>query len=233
MESAFVLHRRRYRETSLIVEFLTYERGRIAAVARGALRAKSNLSGVLQPLLPLRLEVRGRGELFTLTHAEAAGPALQVSGVRLYSIFYLNELLIRLTVVHDPVPELYDLYAASLHRLAAGADLEPVLRAFESGLLNIIGLGMNLECDAETGETIDPDGIYDYVANHGPTRVAGAGTASSVRGATLLALAGQVAWGIAEGREAKRLMRYVLDHHLDGRPLAARELFSTSRERKT
>ena len=103
----------------------------------------------------------------------------------------------------------------------------------ESGLLNIIGLGMNLECDAETGETIDPDGIYDYVANHGPTRVAGAGTASSVRGATLLALAGQVAWGIAEGREAKRLMRYVLDHHLDGRPLAARELFSTSRERKT
>lgn len=233
MESGYVLHRRRYRETSLIVEFLTRGRGRIAAVARGALRRKSALSGVLQPLTPLRLEVRGRTELYTLTYAEPDGPAIAITGARLYSIFYLNELIMKLTVVHDPVPQLFDLYAASLVTLANDGPTEPVLRTFERQLLNIIGLGMNLDCDADTGEAIAADTTYDYVADRGPLSAGPAAGGFRVQGSTLLALGGQQTWSEVESREAKRLMRYVLDHHLDGRPLAARDLFTATRARKS
>ena len=41
LERAIVLHRRPWRDTSMIVEAMTREHGRIAAVAKGARRAKS------------------------------------------------------------------------------------------------------------------------------------------------------------------------------------------------
>ena len=44
---AFVLHTYPYRETSLIVEALTAEYGRVALVARGAKRPRSELRGFL------------------------------------------------------------------------------------------------------------------------------------------------------------------------------------------
>ena len=152
VEAAFVLHRRKFRETSLIVDLLTASGSRLAVVARGALRGKSALGGVMQPLLPISFEARGRGELLTLTRAEATGPALSLAGERLYAVFYLNEILIKLTVAGDPVPGLFEHYRAALEALAADRPLEPVLRHFEIGLLQLIGLGLNLEMMADSGE---------------------------------------------------------------------------------
>ena len=65
-QAAFVLHTYPYRETSLIVEAFTAQAGRVAMVARGAKRPKSELSGVLQAFQPLKLEWAGTGELKTL-----------------------------------------------------------------------------------------------------------------------------------------------------------------------
>jgi DNA repair protein RecO (recombination protein O) len=233
LESGYVLHRRRYRETSLIVEFLTEGQGRIAAVARGVLRKKSALASVLQPLVPLKLDVRGRSELLTLTHAEAAGAAAKISGVCLYSVLYINELIMKLTVVHDPLPTLHHIYQASLLQLAAGHAIEPILRAFERDFLDIIGLGMNLEQLVDTGTAIVAEHHYDYVADRGPTQASADRNGCRVSGATLQALAGNRDWADEQTREAKRLMRYVLNHHLDGRQLTTRELFAASRPRKS
>ena len=46
-EPAFVLHTYPYRETSLIVEALTPSLGRVAMVARGAKRPRSEMRGLL------------------------------------------------------------------------------------------------------------------------------------------------------------------------------------------
>ncbi len=233
MQSGYVLHRRRYRETSLIVEFLTREEGRVAAVARGALRRKSALAAVLQPLVPLSLEMRGRGELLTLIRAEASGPAVAISGAGLYSIFYLNELIMRLTVVHDPQPLLCDIYAATLASLASDAPLEPCLRGFERDLLEVTGLGMILDCNVADGAALGAELEYDYIVDRGPVPAAPGSSGCRVHGATLLALAGDLGWTENRMREAKQLMRYVLNHHLDGRPLAARDLFAATPARKS
>ena len=232
MDFAFVLHRRRFRETSLIVELLTPHLGRVAAVARGALRRRSDLAGLLQPLVPLEIELRGRSELLTLVRAEAAGPALAVNGARLYSVFYINELLIRLTAVHDPMPELFEDYRAALAAIGSDTPLEPVLRRFEIALLGAVGLALNLTTLADSDHPLDAIDEYVYALDRGPVRATPNQAGCRVRGATLLALADGAELSADCLDEAKRLMRYVINHHLDGRPLLSRELFAAGNPRK-
>ncbi len=106
LEPAYVLHHRPYRDSSLILDVLSAAYGRVALVARGARRPKSRLHGVLQPFQPLLASWSLRGEMGTLTAAEArAGGGLR--GRALISGFYVNELLLRLLHRHDPHPQLF------------------------------------------------------------------------------------------------------------------------------
>jgi DNA repair protein RecO (recombination protein O) len=146
-----VLHQRPYRDTSLIVELFTREHGRLSAFARAARGARSRFRG-LQPFRPLLLSWVGRGEAPTLTAAEIEGVApLSLAPDRLLSGFYLNELLLKLTVAHDPQPELYAHYAATLERLRALDPLDALLRKFEKRLLELLGYGIELGCEAQGG----------------------------------------------------------------------------------
>ena len=67
---AFVLHTYPYKETSLIVEAFTAPHGRVAMVARGAKRPRSELRGLLQGFQPLTLSWFGAAELKTLAKVE-------------------------------------------------------------------------------------------------------------------------------------------------------------------
>lgn len=227
MDTGYVLHRRRYRETSLIVDFLTAGQGRVSAVARGALRRKSSLAATLQPYSALTLELRGRSELQNVISAEIAASPTMLEGERLYSLFYVNELVMRLTAPHDPNRDLFDVYAATLRELAGTGALETLLRRFETRLLEASGLGLLLTVEAGSGQPIERGAEYQYLVDRGPLRRGIDSHGVHLHGATLLALADDGPMGADELREAKRLMRYVLDHHLDGRPLASRKLFET------
>jgi DNA repair protein RecO (recombination protein O) len=72
-QPAFVLHTYAYRETSVIVEAVTADYGRVAMVARGARRPRSELRGLLQGFQPLLLSWSGQHELKTLLRAEWRG----------------------------------------------------------------------------------------------------------------------------------------------------------------
>ena len=62
-EPAYVLHARPWRETSLLVEVLAENHGRLGLVARGVQGPKKHvLRAALQPLQHIRLEVVQRGE---------------------------------------------------------------------------------------------------------------------------------------------------------------------------
>ena len=61
-EPAFVLHARAWRETSLLVEVLSAEHGRIGLVARGVHGPKKHvLRAALQPLQSIRFDAVQRG----------------------------------------------------------------------------------------------------------------------------------------------------------------------------
>ncbi len=221
----YVLHSRRYRETSLIVDFLTRERGRVGAVARGALRRKSGLSASLQPMIELRLSFGGRTELLQLIRAEALGPVPMLAGERLYCLFYINELVVRLTATHDPNSELYRIYEDALAGLAGTCGIEGLLRRFEKQLLDALGFGLQLDCEAASGLALEEESNYLYDVERGPLRCGPESSGIKLHGATLIALAREGELAPRALREAKLLMRYVLNHHLDGRPLTSRTLF--------
>src|ERR1700716_1218840 len=130
-QQAFVLHAYPYRETSLIVEALTVDHGRVAMVARGAKRPRSELRGVLQAFQPLSVSWAGAGELKTLMRAEWRGGLPLVTGAALLCGFYLNELLLKMLPREDPHPGLFVDYRNTLEKLAGSTDHAPVLRQFE------------------------------------------------------------------------------------------------------
>src|SRR6478672_7918420 len=153
-EPAFVLHTYPYRETSLIVEALTERAGRVAMVARGAKRPRSELRGVLQAFQPLALSWAGAGELKTLAKAEWRGGLPLPAGAALLCGFYLNELLLKLLPREDPHPALFAHYEDALRALtehSTGAAQAVVLRRFELKLLAEVGYALALTHEAVTG----------------------------------------------------------------------------------
>ena len=225
-QAGFVLHAYAYRETSLIVEALTAEHGRVALVARGARRPRSELRGILQAFQPLTLSWAGGGELRTLLRAEWRGGLPLVAGSALLCGFYLNELLLKLLPREDPHPQIFRDYEAALTRLAAAAPQAPVLREFEVRLLSELGYALPLTHEADTGRPVDPSARYYYAFDLGPRSTAAepGRRYPLVRGATLLALA-QHDYSTADAAvEAKRLMREVLDHYLEQRAIFSRRV---------
>jgi DNA repair protein RecO (recombination protein O) len=224
----FLLHQRPWRESSLILELFSAEHGRLCAFARAARGPRTRFSG-LQPFRPLLLSWSGRGEAPSLTGAESDGAApANLPPQSLLSAWYLNELLLKLTVPHDPQPELYQQYAASLARLRAGDPVETVLRQFELRLLELLGFGVELSRECGSGRAVNADAYYHFTAGAG-VRLRGSDAdgsdarADALSGRLLLMLAAGELPDDAQGqREARRLLRAALDHCLEGRELRTR-----------
>jgi len=142
---AFVLHRRPWQDSGSIFELFTASHGRLSVFARGVRGAHARLAGVLQPFVPLLVSWAGRGEAPRLTgaepdHATVVSEALPPG--RLMSAWYCSELVLSLTVRHDPQPELFECYREALAGLRREAAQERVLRLFEKRLLDLLGYGI-------------------------------------------------------------------------------------------
>jgi DNA repair protein RecO (recombination protein O) len=219
---SYVLHQRPYRDTSLIIEILARDYGRLTCFARGVRGAKPRFPG-LQPFQPLLLSFSGRGEAAQLTAAEPDGLPPPLPAASLLSAFYLNELLVRLTERHDPHPELYDAYAATLDGLRGGLPLEALLRRFEKQLLDLVGFGIEFATDS-AGQAVAADRYYHFVPARGLLPAAEVAAGDSP-GRGLLALAAEELLQDAAGlRAARALLRAALDHCLEGRELATRSV---------
>lgn len=224
-QPALILHARAWRETSLLLECLTPEFGRVGLVARGVRREKSRMPrGLLQPLQLLNLSWLGNGELFTLIHAEATATPLPIAGQRLYSGMYLNELVLRLCARGDPQPELFEHYCTCLHRLAAGEPEGWTLRRFERDLMISLGYGLVLDRDIDDGSALQNDKDYSYLIDSGPQLSRSSAGVLRVSGAALLALHRDQRPDPVRERELRLLMRALLQDQLNGASLKAWDL---------
>ncbi len=221
-EPAFVLHATPWRETSLIVELLTRNYGRIACVAKGAKRPRSALRGVLLSFQPLSVGFSGRQELRTLTAAEWLGGMCAPQGDGLLCGFYLNELLVRLLPRDDPHPVLFDAYAEALVSLGFEGSPEACLRRFEWRLLREIGYAMDLSHDAQS-RPVRADARYALLPGRGFLATDGSDPAD-FQGHTLLDMADERYDSVRTLAEAKRLTRTLLGRHLDGHVLKTRQI---------
>lgn len=223
---AFVLHRRRYGDNSLLLELLTLSHGRVPVVARGAASLKSRRRALLQPFVPLLAHWRGRGTVKSLARVEADGHGAPLEGRVLFSAFYVNELLMRLLPQGDPAPRLFRHYGNTLEALREHpASLDQVLRRFELQLLDELGYAPDLVHD-QRGEPIQEEGRYHYRPEEG-FRVVESTAGETISGSTLLALARDEPLQGDSRKEARILMRTMLGFYLGDRPLKSRELFRT------
>jgi DNA repair protein RecO (recombination protein O) len=224
LSQAFVLHRRDYSDTSLLLELFAGGLGRFPAIAKGARRSRNPASALLQPFQPLWIGVVGRGEVRTLTRVESAGRPFALARQALPCGFYLNELLVRLLGRYDPHDPLFAFYHAALDGLGEG-NLGTTLRQFELRLLEELGYAPGLGRDGDTGLSVESGLTYVIEPGQPPRRALPNESAVAVCGATLLALASGVALDSAQQQEARALMRRLLGPHLGSRPLKSRELF--------
>lgn len=226
LHAAYLLHHRPYRDTSRILDVFTREHGRLTLFARGVRSGKSPLASVLQPFQPLWISWTGRGEAGALTRAEAM-PQAPLPPAAVMSGYYLNELLIRLTTRHDPLPTLFDAYDAALHEMRAAPTPNRALRGFEKRLLDILGYGIELTRESRSGQPIDPAGYYHFSASLGCVAIdapEASGGSQAVLGASLIALAEEAELDERGLEDARRVLRVALEPLLEGRELATRSV---------
>lgn len=219
LHPAWLLQARPYGDTSLLVECFTRDRGRVGAIARGARGPRSRNRGALQPFTPLLIGLTGRGELHTLSRVEAEA-SLPLSGERVFYGWYVNELLLKLTLREDPYPQLFPAIAHTY--LALGSEgAETALRQFECALLDSLGFGLDWPLASEAGAR------YDWTPQQGLSR----STTGAYAASTLQRLRDGDPLAGDEAREARHLLQQLLRHALGGRRLETPRLLREMRQR--
>ena len=167
-QKAFVIHSRPYKETRLIVTFLSERNGKINAVAKGAKRKNSRLSGNLEPFQCLNIDFRGRSDLKTLYLAEPCEVFEDfVGSENLYSAFYINELINFLITQSEESVDLFNIYKGCISKLKKDLSIEEILRNFELDLLGVLGYEINFYNEYDTNKEIESDKYYRYSPQSG------------------------------------------------------------------
>ena len=229
MQSAYLLHAREYRDTSLLIELFTEQGQRVSAIARGARSNRRGVSqrSILQPFLPLWIELGGAGELKLLRQVEPRARAISLQRQGLFSGLYVNELLSRLLHRDDPHPDLFLEYERVLPQLLALDRLDIALRHFELRLLEELGYGLDLTADTG-GIPIDEQLFYRFDAARGLS-VTVADTPMALSGRALREfVAGN--YTVDARRTLKWLCRAALQPHLGEKPLRSRALFALGKK---
>lgn len=156
---ALVLRHRRLGDADRIVTLLTPSRGKVDAVAKGALRPRSRLAGHLEPLVRVEVLLAHGRSLDIVTQAQMIDgfPALHADLDRLSTAMYLVELTDRMTVEHAEAGEVFSLLLASLVRLSRGDGMHLVTRTFELELLAATGFRPEWRTCIGCGDAVSAD----------------------------------------------------------------------------
>ena len=155
--TGLILRTRPLTETSLIVNWLTPDFGRISTVAKGARRPKSPFLGKLDLFYDadFTFSRSRRSDLHTLrevslrdTHA-----AIRRELGYLQQASYAAALIEQTTETETPVPEIFELVRGFLNHLPKQPPQPRSIYGFELKLLNVLGLKPDLSGSRLTGGT--------------------------------------------------------------------------------
>ena len=227
-EVGFVLHTMPYRETSLLVDLLTVHHGRIRCVAKGY--RKPNKKGISRALFPYtehHFSWQGRGDLKTLTQADAIHAPVFLANACLFTGLYVNELFYRLLHEHDPHEYLFQQYKKFIDQLSLGRPEEQQLRDLEMCLLEELGYGLVLDVDAVDGHPLMSDKLYNYIPDQGLVACLNQSKIAPgvYQGSDIMAFTAREFDQVSVTRMAKQLLRSVIDFYLGGQKLHSRELY--------
>ena len=239
---AIVLRKIAYAEADLIVTLLCREQGKLSALARAARRSQRRFGAALELFTVSTVELRPhRGsELWTLSSAETSESFADLCRdmASLAHASYATELVRELSAAEQPEPAMFDLLVELFRTLTRRGARVDVLRAFELGLLDLVGLAPSLEVCASCGRAdsfaLDRGAVLDAsrggaVCSSCATASRGTGVRPLGAGARAILVAAQRAardpGGLAavevrgdDAEEARDAMLVLITHHL-GRSL--------------
>jgi len=222
LQPAFILQQRKFKETSLIVDVLTRDFGRVPLLAKGVRKAKSKTAGLLQPFIPIKLSYAGKAELKLLTDVEIIHSFIDLKGLALYCGFYINELVVYFLHQYDPHPDVFNHYRECLSCLSDSSKIETALRVFELNLMDAVGYGLQLDYDFNNEKAVHPLTKYHFNVEQGPVEALDGHFA----GKTLQAMKSREFTDPQVLIEAKNLMRTVIAVYLQGKPLKSRAVIN-------
>ena len=149
-----VLRTRPLTETSLIVNWLTLEFGRISTIAKGARRTKSPFRGKLDLFYEAEFSLQRsqRSELHTLREVvlHETNEALRRELGYLQQAAYCSALIEQSTERETPLPVVFELMRGFLRALPLTPPLPQTIFGFELKLLEELGLQPDLETSKMT-----------------------------------------------------------------------------------
>ncbi len=222
---AFLIHRRAFKDTSLLLDFFTRDHGKICLVGRGLRSSKTNI----QMFQNLNISFSGKSQLKTLTHWEVDDSPRNLKGEALILGLYVNELISRLLHDHDPYFELFEFYKQFVDQVSKSeqADRYWLLRLFENNFLSELGYALDFAQDIG-GLPIDKNAFYDYQAQSGFSQ----NSTGKISGELLDLLLLESLDNIPNKDQLKTcrdLNRQRLNLLLGNKPLKSRELFFTKK----
>lgn len=158
--NGLVLHRHDLGENDRILTLFTREQGKLSAVAKGARRGKSRLSGATELFTYSRFLLGTGKNLDVISQCEIAEsfPDLRYNLEHLARATYFCELLDRMTLERDDIAsdEMFDLTISALYLLQkAEVYMDGVVHGYELRLLAILGYAPVLDRCVKCGNTLE------------------------------------------------------------------------------
>jgi len=229
-QAAFILHRRDYQDSSLILELFSLDYGRLSVLVKGAKKRRDVAH--FQICNQLLVSWAGRSELKILTQIESQ--SLSVSAEFYPCVFYINELLLYLLPKHEEHHRLFRHYQMLLLELSQkdtrSNQLEPLLRTFEIEMLSELGFMPDLSFDNFSHQEIIAGQNYNFDVINGVQPDNGSHTIS-FSGTDLVAINGRQFETISVLKAAKQIMRQIIDYNLQGRTLQSRKFYQQMKKK--
>lgn len=213
LNTAYVLHQRPYRETSVIVHLLCDDDQLVQAVCKGV-RGSSKSSALLrislQPFMPASVELAGKSDLKSLRKIEALSQPRQLQQKALFSAFYINELIVRISRSEGVASGIFLKYEEAIaaledisKRVAANEAskeqmnmyIEAGLRRFELSYMRLLGYGVDFAYCVDTANSVEANSYYSFDSFIGfslkAEGISSAGELTNVAGRTITSAAEQ------------------------------------------
>lgn len=146
-DSGIILLRQDFRETDRIVSLYTQEHGRLNARVPGVSHAKGKLKALCEPFVcaDYRIYVRRGGVIGTLTggKVQSVFPTIRRDIKRIQLALRFCELMVRLTPLHQPSPEKFELLKTAFEALETGPISPAFSAAFTLRLMMLAGYGLD------------------------------------------------------------------------------------------
>lgn len=170
---AIVIRRLNYGETDKIITLYSREHGRIPAIAKGARKAISRLSGATEVLTCTQFQLAtGKSmEIVAQCEVQESFTMLRQNLSKLAHGLYFADLIDHVVEDREPNPVLFDLLLAGLKLVQALADPELAARWFELQLLADLGYAPQLAdcgiCHEALPGIYPEDEVYALSASSG------------------------------------------------------------------